>query len=213
MYTLDTNMARKADQRGNVIIETGKYVGVLTRAEEIKAASGTKGIDFSFDANGQRCRFALYTAKADGTRLSIGHDFVMALMTVLKQREIKTEVVRVKKWDFESSMEVEAEVPCYVGLMHKPVGVLLEADEYLKKSGDIGTRMVLAGVFQAQSELTASEVLDQKIKPEQLSKLVLSLRDRPLRAAKPSARPASGAAPKVGAPVFGFDAADDDIPF
>lgn len=211
MYTLDTNGARQADQRGGVIKESGKYIGKFTRAEDIKAGSGTKGIDFSFVTNtGQKSRFALYTTKADGSKISIGHGFVMALMTCMKLREIKPQQMMVKKWDGNANAEVDAQAPCFADLMGKQIGVLLEAEEYEKNDGSIGKRMVLAGVFQADTELTASEILDKKVQPEQLAKIVATLRDRPLRPSRSASHASGSARPASGG---GFDDMDDDIPF
>lgn len=209
-YELDTNQARAADQRGAFINETGKYVGKIIRAEEITADSGTKGIDFTFASNtGQQAKFALYTEKAGGSRIKIGHAFVMALMTCLKVRSIKTTPMKVKKWSKDAGAEVDATAPCFADLMSKDIGVLLEAEQYEKNSGDVGVRMVLAGVFQSDTELTASEVLDKKTTPEQLPKMVSMLRDRPLKAAKAASRQGAPAA-RSGT---GFDDMDDDIPF
>ncbi len=208
-YELDTQQARKADQRGAFINETGKYIGKIIRAEEITATSGTKGIDFSFASNtGQQAKFALYTEKADGSRISIGHAFVMAMMTCLKVRTINAAPMMVKKWDAKASAEVDARVPCFGDLMNKDIGVLLEAEQYEKNNGEVGVRMVLAGVFQSGTELTASEVLDKKTSPEQLPKMVSMLRDRPLRASKPATR-------KVPSDSEGhaFDDMPDDVPF
>ena len=70
--------------------------------------------------------------------------------------------------------------------------------------------MVLKSVFQASTELTASEILDRKTSPEQLAKMVLGLRHRPIRGAKPANRSAPGA---TGAAGSGFDDMDSDIPF
>ncbi|MDO9313363.1 MAG: hypothetical protein Q7T97_02320 [Burkholderiaceae bacterium] len=210
-YELDTQQARKADQRGAFINDTGKYVGKIIRAEEIIANSGTKGIDFSFKTDGgQQARFALYTEKGDGSRISIGHAFVMALMTCLKVRSISPSQMRVKKWDTAAGAEVDASAPCFADLMNKDIGVLLEAEEYAKNNGETGKRMVLAGVFQAGTELTASEVLDKKTAPEQLPKMVSMLRDRPLKAARP---PARSSAPQPRSGGASFDDMDDDIPF
>ncbi|MGA0608872.1 hypothetical protein [Caldimonas sp. KR1-144] len=212
MYALNTDQARKADQHGSVIHETGKYIGTFTRAEDVKASSGTQGIDFSFvSRDGQKARFALYTKKSDGTVISIGFGFVMALMTCLKLRDIKPQTVRVKKWDSTANAEIDVDASCFPDLMNKPIGVLLEAEEYEKKGGGIGTRMVLAGVFQADTELTASEILDKKVKPEQLSRLVSRLRDRPIKTSKSSTKPASNG--QGGGGGSSFDDMDDDIPF
>ena len=205
-YELDTNQARKADQRGAFINDTGKYIGKIIRAEEITATSGTKGIDFTFASNtGQQAKFALYTVKADGSRINIGHAFVMALMTCLKVRKMEITPMKVKKWDAAANAEIDATAPCFPDLMSKDIGVLLEAEQYEKNNGDVGVRMVLAGVFQADTELTASEVLDKKTSPEQLPKMVAMLRDRPLKAQKSTGRKVSESA--------GHADMDDEIPF
>ena len=204
-YELDTNQARKADQRGAFINDTGKYVGKIIRAEEIKTDKGTEGIDFSFKSDsGQQAKFALYTKKSDGSRISVGHAYVMALMTCLKVRSITPMLMRVKKWDNDAGAEVDAQAPCFADLMNRDIGLLLEAEEYQKNNGEIGKRMVLAGVFQAGTELTASEVLDKKTSPEQLPKMVSALRDRPL---KPQ-RQANHSARRDDS---GPNGADDDI--
>lgn len=211
-YSLDTNQARKADQRGGVINETGKYIGRLLRAEDIETDKGTKGIDFSFmSRDGQKTRFALYTAKRDGSRINIGHGFVMALMTCLGLRDIKPMTCKVKKWDQAANAEVDSEAPCFPDLMNKDIGLLLESEQYEKSDGSIGKRMVLAGVFQSSTELTATEILDRKAKPEQLAKIVATLRDRPLRPSK-GGTPAGGGS-RPAASSGGFDDMDDDIPF
>jgi hypothetical protein len=198
-YTLDTAQARKADQRGMVITETGKYIGRFPRVEDIKAASGTKGVDFSFvSREGKKARFALYTEKANGDRIGIGHAFMMALMTCMKLREIRPTEAKVVKWDPNAGAEIEVVAMCYPDMMDKEIGVLLEAEEYEKRDGSVSIRMVLAGCFQAQSELMAGEILDQKIKPEQLTKVVATLRDRPLK------RPSGKAAPATTKPAGGI---------
>lgn len=105
-YELDAGQARKADQRGGMINETGKYIGRITRAEDITTDKGTKGIDFSFvSRDNAKTRFALYTEKKDGTRIGIGHAFVMALMTCLKVRSIKPTEQKVKKWDADEEQK------------------------------------------------------------------------------------------------------------
>ena len=209
-YALNTTDARKADQRGGFINETGKYVGKFTRAEDIATDKGTKGIDFSFLANdGRKTRFALYTEKADGQKIGIGHGFVMAMMTCLKLRGIRATTTQVPKWDAGANAEVITNAQCFADLMGKPIGVLLEKESYTKSDGGDGTRMVLAGVFQAETELMASEILDNKVQPQQLSKVIDTLRDR---RAKPQAGQRSVPAARTGSSP-GFDDMDDDIPF
>ncbi|MBI5270656.1 MAG: hypothetical protein HY856_13375 [Burkholderiales bacterium] len=210
-YTLDTNSARKADQRGAYINETGKYIGKLTRAEDIKTTDGAKGIDFSFVANdGRRTRFSVYTVSKQGERINSGHGFVMALMTCLGVRSMEPQQTKVKKYDFDTKSEVDATVPCYRELMGRDIGLLLEKESFTKSNGQAGERMLLAGVFQAGTELTASEILDRKTHPEQLGKLVDTLRDRVAR--PQGGRPAaSGSVSRQSS--GGLGDMDDDIPF
>jgi hypothetical protein len=206
MYALDPKTARKADQTGNRINEIGKYVGTFTQAEDITATTGTKGVGLRFESNGQQTNLSLYTKKADGTEI-MGLQVLMAIMTCMRLRNIKPAAGTVKHWDNEAKAEVTKQAQVFPDLCGKPVGLLLETEDYAKNDGSVGTRMVIAGVFQADTELTASEILDQKTTPEQLAKMVDRLRHRPVKgAAKP-------AAAKPAAAGGGFDDMDDDIPF
>lgn len=206
MYALDTKAARKADQTGNRITELGKYVGIFTQAEDITASTGTKGVALRFESNGQSANLSLYTKKADGTEI-MGFQALMAIMTCMRLRSIKPQTGTVKHWDAEAKQEVAKEAKVFPELCNKPIGLLLETEDYTKNNGDTGTRMVIAGIFQADTELTASEILDQKTTPEQLEKLVARLRHRPIKGAKPAGAPAASK------PSSGFDDMDDDIPF
>jgi hypothetical protein len=205
MYALDPKTARKADQTGSRINEIGKYIGTFTQAEDITAGTGTKGVALRFDCNGQQANLSLYTKKSDGTEI-MGLQVLMAIMTCMRLRNIKPVPGTVKHWDNDSRTEVTKQSQVFPDLCGKPIGLLLETEDYVKQDGGTGTRMVIAGVFQAETEFTASEILDQKTKPEQLPKLVERLRHRPAKAAKPTAaKPANTG--------HGFDDMDDDIPF
>jgi hypothetical protein len=88
----------------------------------------------------------------------------------------------------EAKQEVTKQAQVFPDLCNKPIGLLLETEDYTKTDGSLGTRMVIAGIFQADTELTASEILDQKTKPEQLEKMVARLHHRPVKGAKPPPR-------------------------
>jgi hypothetical protein len=206
MYNLDPNAARKADQGGNRINEIGKYIGTFTQAEDITAGTGTKGVAFRFESNGQTANLALYTTKSNGDQI-MGYQALMAIMTCLSLRNITPKPGTVKYWDNETKAEVTRSGQVFPELCNKPIGLLLETEEYQKSNGGVGTKMVIAGIFQASTELTASEILDKKTKPEQLAKLVAHLRHRPLRTGKPAAAATPAHAGS------GFDDMDDDIPF
>ena len=140
----------------------------------------------------------------------------MAIMTCLQLRGIKPAPGKVTRYDFEAKKEVVEDGTVFPDL-HKPIGVLLETEDYEKKDGSIGTRMVLKNVFQPGTELTASEILDKKTQPELLAKMVEGLRHRPLKGARqPAPRQDDGfGGPPAGHPApSGFDEMDDgSIPF
>lgn len=206
-YALDTQAARKADNTGSMIKEIGKYIGQFTQAEDLTAPKGTKGIALRFEAqDGRKAQVSLYTIMKNGDKI-MGFETLMAIMTCLKLRNIEPKPGTVKFWNSEKKAEETKPGTVFPDLCAKPIGVLLETEDYEKQDHSIGTRMVLKGVFQAGTELTASEILDQKTKPEQLERLVAGLRHRPVKGHRASAptQPSGGGS--------GFDNMDDDIPF
>lgn len=213
MYNLDPNLAKKADVIGAYINETGKYTGTFIRAEKLVSASKkTDGIGFTFkDEAGRECRFDVWTRKGDGTNLS-GLNQINAMMACLQVRTMQPVMMNVKKWDNSQNMETVQEAPCFADLMGKPVGVLLRMEEYEKmkdqqKTGEMGWRVGLFAVFQAGTELMASEIMSRKTKPEQLEKVLGMLADKPLKKTAQRGAGDTGTPP----PSIPFD--DDDIPF
>ena len=216
MYQLDTQAARHADTAGATIKEIGKYVGEFIQAKDVVTKKGVRGIEFIFKSQGgQKANLAIYTTGANGDRYQ-GYDALMAIMTCLQLRGIKPAPGKVTRYDFEAKKEVVEDGTVFPDL-HKPIGVLLETEDYEKKDGSIGTRMVLKNVFQPSTELTASEILDKKTQPELLAKMVEGLRHRPLKGARqPAPRQNDGfGGPPAGHPASsGFDEMDDgSIPF
>jgi hypothetical protein len=212
MYTLDANAAKQADQTGKFIKETGKYKGRFTKAEALTADTGTQGIAFTFESDEkQTVSFSIYTIKSNGEKL---YDFqkLMAIMTCMRLKNVSDPVMRkTTKYDFKAKKDVEYEAPLLLDLMNKPIGLLLQSCEYEKQTnripnGEYGWKIELQGVFEASTELTASEILGSKTSPELLANMVARLTDRPLKS-KGSAKPqASG----ISTPEQFHD---DDIPF
>lgn len=205
MYALDTTAAKKADQTGSRISEIGKYVGKFTQAEDITAGTGTKGIALRFESNGQNANLSLYTQKSNGEQI-MGFQALMAIMTCMQLRNITPKAGVVKVWDNDARKEVEKKSEVFPELCGKDIGLLLETEDYPKNDGGIGTRMVIAGIFQAKTELTATEILDRKTTPEHLAKMVSRLRHRPIKGTAAPVRHESSGAPS------GFDE-EDQIPF
>lgn len=184
---LDVAAAKQADQTGKFIKDTGKYIGKFTKAEELTASTGTKGVSFTFESNdGQSVNFSIYIAKANGEKLS-SYQTLHAIMACMKLRSVSVPVTGVAtKYDFTTKQDVQYQAPLLLDLMNKPIGVLLQSCEYAKEkdrvlTGEYGWKIELQGAFEAATELTASEILLNKTKPEVLAQIVAHLGDRPLK--------------------------------
>jgi len=180
-YEFDKPAALAADAPSR-ITEKGKYIGHFTRAECIQSKTGTEGIDLDFvTREGARARFALYTRKADGTH-TYGFKQLMALLTCLKQNGLADpQPLKARVWDADQNGEVDKVVPQFTEMLGKPIGLLLHMEEYTTQKGEAKWRAGFAHAFEADTELMASEILAKKVSPEQLPKVLLQLKDRPLK--------------------------------
>lgn len=215
MYKLDTQAARDADQFGNYLNESGKYIGKFTRAEKlVSQGKGTHGIGFTFEDQSKRTtRFDLWTVKANGEHIQ-GYKYLNAIMTVLKLRELSERPATVDRYDYEAKQMTKVQADVFPDLMDKPIGIILRNTEYAKvrdgrETGETGWRLELVAPFDANTEFTAGEILDKKTKPEKLTAILAMLQDRPMKA-RPLATAPSPSTPSGGG---GFNDMDDDIPF
>lgn len=181
MYTLDTKQAKAADSISLSIRETGKYIGTITRAEAIVSTRGTKGLGLSFKADdGATADYLdLYTHKADGEALS-SLKTVNAILACLKVREVKEGPITFEKYDKETKARAKVQGRGYPELMGKRIGFLLRKEIETDDQGKDRDRVGIFAVFQHDTELTATEVLDQKTKPERLEKMLDALMARPV---------------------------------
>lgn len=179
MYNLDTKAARQADTSGAQIKELGKYVGEFTQAKVLVSKNtGAKGIEFAFKSSaGQKANLSIYTMSASGEHYQ-GYDALMAIMTCMSLRTIKPVAGKATRYDFDAKKEVIEDAEIFPELA-KPIGILLETEDYTNGKGAQATRMVLKNVFKPGTELTASEILDNKTVPQALEKMVAGLRHRP----------------------------------
>jgi hypothetical protein len=214
MYTLNPEAARAGDAVSGFITDTGKYVGKFLRAEKLVSMQNkTDGIGFTFKADdGRECRFDVWTQKADGTALP-GLNLINAMMTCLQLRELRATSQKVKRWNYDEQRDTEQVVPCFDALMNKDIGVLLRAEEYEKMfdgqpSGVTAWRMGIFAVFQAKTELMATEILARRTAPEMLGNVVANLKDKPLRKKTPNPATNAPASTQESGPSF-----DDDIPW
>lgn len=171
MYNLDPAFARKSEF--SRIDKKGEYTGRFTVAHEITAKSGTKGITFTFMSdNNESCNLSIYTEKSDGTKI-FGYNILMAMMTCLQLRSLKGELGEVEVW--MDGTKVPAQTTIFKELIDKPIGLVLNTEEYETSTHQPRTRMVIYGVYQAATRLIASEILDKQTVPEKLDKLIEGL--------------------------------------
>ncbi len=206
-YTLDTDAAKQADSGNGRINETGKYTGIFTKAKKVESKKGTQGIELSFQAdNGQSADYlTLWTINDQGKQI-YGFKQLQALMTCLKQRGIESKFGLVNEYDRDAQAVIEVEAEIFPSLMDAPIGLLVQMEEYEKRSGEIAQKPSIAGFFDPQTEQVALEILEKR-SPEVLSKLIAQLVDvRKLKTNghAPASQPAQSS---------GFAGMDDDIPF
>lgn len=198
-YTLNPDHARQADSGGLRINETGAYVGKFNRAEAIKSKQDTDGIEFSFESSdGLKADYlTLWTHNSNGDEI-FGLKTLNAIMTCAKIRSISPRQGQVEKYDLDSKKSIQTTATIYPELMNKQIGVILQKEEY--KPGKF--RFNIVGAFDAITKLTASEILDKKVAPERLNKILPTIKDKLLSVHAGS--PADNKQP---------DNFDDDIPW
>lgn len=213
MLTLDTSKARSADERNTSITETGKYIGTITRAEKLVSKNKTEGLGLSFKADdGSTSNYLdIWIRKDNGDEL-FGIKTVNALMACLKLRKAEEGQIECEKWDRDAGAMVKVRVDGYPEIMGKRIGLLLQQSIETDQHGKDQDRIGIYAVFQPDTELTASEVLDGKTAPERLPKLLQSLMSNPVRDNRKNKGAAPSTSPSAPRPS-GFGGMDDDIPF
>jgi hypothetical protein len=176
--TLNAAEARQADRVNTSIKESGKYIGVITRAEKLRSKQGTEGFGLSLKTDdGSTANYLdLYTVNSKGETLP-SMATVQAILCCTRTKEAKEGNINFEKWDSEAKQIVKATANGYPDLMGKRIGLLLQRELSTNNTnGKDVDRVVIYGVFEADSELTASEILDKKTQPEKLSKMISSLK-------------------------------------
>jgi hypothetical protein len=182
MLTLNSELAKAADNIVSGIKETGKYIGVITRAEKLTASTGTVGLGLSFKSDqGQTADYLdIWHTKLDGQELS-GLKTVNAILCCAKVHEAKEGSIRVEKWNADKGMREQVDVRGYPELMGRRIGFLLQKSLETSDKGKDVERLQIFAVFNAETELTASEMYARKTNPERLSSMLDVLIQRPVR--------------------------------
>lgn len=204
-YSLDPEQAKQAGV-SNRIVESGRYLGRFTRAEAIKSRQNTEGVEFTFETDdGQTADYlTCWTYNERGESL-YGLKVLMAVMTCLRVKQLAPKQMQFQGRD---GARVGDGFP---DLMDKPIGLLLQREEYAKQDGSTGFKFNIALPFDAASNLTAGEILGKATTPAALDKAQAALRDKPLQKRREAAHEyASSGHPANGGGVGDMD---DDIPF
>lgn len=206
-YNLDTKAAKEANAGGR-IDSTGKYVGLIKKAEFITSKKGTDGVEFEFlSSTGESATLQLWTRNANNPQLS-GFKMLMAVMTCAGVKNMTPTKRRIKKYDYDMKEMREVEATIAPEFDGKAVGLLLQREEYEKNDGGIGYRMNIFAAAQHSTDLTANEILERKTQPEELFKLMERLADKK---AKPKAGGVSQ--PAAANAQAGVVNLDDDLPW
>lgn len=129
-----------------------------------------------------------------------------AIMTCLKVRGIKTTQGKIELYDFNAGGMVTKDKPTYPELSNKPIGLVLQREEYQKQDGSTGERMIIAGSFDPSTSKMAAEILNNT-EAKALDNVLHYIESNPVKVLRGAKHAATHAQPAE----VGF--ADDEIPF
>jgi hypothetical protein len=210
-YTRDDQLAVQPESNFGGRIETsGAYIGRLTLAKERIAKTGTRGIEFTFEAeDGRVARYlTLWVARASGEKIEYPYSLLSALMACLDVKKIDSAPATIDEWNAASGTMVAGEAQVFEALMNKPIGLLLQREER-EWEGKTYVSMKIVQFFDPNDRSTPAEIMSGNRSGQALEKMVSNLRETVVRADAPP----SGAAPAGDSPGS-FAAIDDgDVPF
>jgi len=215
MLKLNATLAQAADNIASGIKESGKYIGTITRAEKLVSKDkGTEGLGLSFKSDtGQTADYLdIYHTKSNGETLS-GLKTVNAILCCAKVAEAAEGPIKVEKWDKQAGARVSAQVTGYPALIGKRIGLLLQRVLETDQNGKDRDKVQIFAVFNAETELTASEMYAKKTSPERLSSMLVALMAKPVRDNRTHGARTSGGASSGGYDGRFDSVPDDDAPF
>lgn len=183
-FTLDTQAAKAGSGGSGRIDTTGKYKGKIKFAKTWKTDNGANMVVIKFESDeGQSAdlRICTHSGDAKGNEPTYGYKQIQAIMACLKVRSL-TEVEQViEDYDHESKEVKPMKRMVFKEMTGAKIGLALyRHDQTNSQNGNDFFAMDIAAPFNYESEQTAKEVLDQK-PAEQLSKIVLSMKDKDSR--------------------------------
>lgn len=218
-YTRDDQLAVQPEATFGGRIETsGAYIGRLTMAKERTAKTGTRGIEFNFEADdGRVARYlTLWVARANGEKIEYPFSLLSALMACLDVKAIESVSTMVDEWSADRGTMVPTEAQVFESLMNKPIGLLLQREER-EWEGKTYVSMKIVQFFDPQDRSTPAEILSGQRSGVSLDKMVTNLRETVVRVDAPptGATPMGSSSPSSSSTNSGNFAEidDDDVPF
>ena len=202
-FILDKTKATGADDKSAWIKETGKYEMVIESAQIARKSSGAIMLELVLlDDTERKARASICLDKINGDENKSGTATLHAMMACLRTREANSVQQRVEVWDDTAKQYVMAMTEC-LDIAGRKIGLLLQKVNG-SYNGKPTSKLEIYGVFEAGTELTASEILSGATNPEKLARMVATLADKQ---EKPTAQNTQPSPPKHD------DNFDDDIPF
>lgn len=220
MFKLNKQEAIAYDQRGGYINQAGKYKTTIEsavwhigqnqngRSENIRLTVITE--------QKQKATFFINTSYASGTVNEGGIRLVNAILACLRLHGSGDPVpANVKEYNPDTKQEETVVRDCFTALHGRQLGIVVQM---VHEEGRDNPSPTIYSVFEATTELTASEVMRSETEPKQLSKVLAYIADKPLVDKRKNAGNSSNhtppspqrQAPQQAAPVEDID---DDIPF
>ena len=206
-YSFDKQAALDANSGGKRIKDAGAYLGKFKYAWGETNQNGTESVQLHFVAdNGQEAGpLALYTFNQKGEKLP-AYNTLNAIMTVLRVPNLTPVKAQVELYDFDSRSMVSKTKDTFQQLMGKPIGLVLQREEYQGQSG-LKECLIVVGCYEAATSYMADEIINKVALPVALDRMKRWLEAHPVKALKNVA--ARRQAESAGAEL----APDDEIPF
>lgn len=219
MYKLNKQDAIAYDQRGGYINQAGKYVVTIEsavfhignndngRSENLKLSV--------IDKQKRKATFFINTSYSNGVQNDGGLRTVSAILACLKEHDSgEPTPAQVKEYNRETQQEEVVIRDCFTKLHGKQLGIVVQM---VHEDGRENPSPSLYSVFEASSELTASEIMRAETQPAQLGKIMAYIANKPLVDKRKNSpvppQPTRQPAQYQTAQTAPVEDIDDDIPF
>lgn len=175
MFKYNPESAKNADAPKS-INETGKYVCWIMDAEYITSQGGAKGMRFDvMTKDKETCSFDIYYTNRQGEPI-FGQDSINSILACTGvQQDLTEQQKMLKRYDSNVGNVIDKACTVAPELSKKKIGLLLQRENYTKQNGSMGYTMKFYGAFQADTELTAYELLNGSTEPKALAKRLQQL--------------------------------------